>query len=99
MGYNENFASDYEPSRVAEADKAVNSIGIKDVLSVLTNEERVYLELETKANARFSTIQKDSELTDLTQNFLVELANTGSCSSEMETLDHCLKATTGLSDF
>lgn len=89
MGDNEIFSSEKEAPLVAEADKAVNSIATSDVL---TEEEKMYLEQETKANAQFFNLQKDSELTDLPPSFLAELASTGSCSNEMNNLDQCLRA-------
>lgn len=88
MGDNEDHGSDDEPARVAEADKTSHFIGINDVL---TSDEKILLNLETQANGRYFLLKKDSALTDLSMNFLVELSSTGNCSGQMETLDRCLR--------
>lgn len=88
MGANEDHASDGDPARVAEAGKTAYFIGVNDVL---TKDDRLLLDLETKANANYLVLRNDSQLTDLTPNILAELAGTGKCLKEIEILDRCLR--------
>lgn len=87
-GESEGFSSDGEPPRVAEADKTTNSIGVTDVL---TPEEKSHLSFETQAKIIHFLLKKDSSLTDLSENYLTELASSRKCAKQMETLDRCLK--------
>lgn len=89
MGDSEDFASDYEPSRVAEAGKTAYFIGINDVL---TKDEKILLNLETQAYSKYLVLKNDSDATDVTSNFLAELASTGKCLDVMEALDLCLRS-------
>jgi hypothetical protein len=88
MSENDNFSSDDAPVNVAEADKTSYFIGLNDVL---TNDEKILLTLETQSNGRFSLLKTDSELTNLSDNFIAELAGNEKCSNEMKVLDSCLR--------
>lgn len=87
-GEGEDSESEYVPSRVAESDKQKHFIGLNDVL---TSDEKTYYQSEVQSRPILNLMQKDSKLTDLTENFLTELASNGKCVKEMEMIDRCLQ--------
>jgi hypothetical protein len=83
------FAANDAPFRIKQF------IVLEDVL--LPAEKQAF-KMESVVNARFFLLDTDSKLTDLGRSFPIELAATGSCLVEMETLNRCLTNRMGRSN-